>query len=142
MTRGFTLLELLIAISILAILAAISAPRLARPLDRFVVDRAARELAAAHGRARMRAVVESRVSLLVITPDSLVLSVLADRDTLIRWRASGPRKAGVSLTGPSRPLRFLPSGVAYGVSNATFELSRGATTRRVVVSRWGRVRIQ
>ena len=37
---------------------------------------------------------------------------------------------------------FAPSGVAVGASNATYTLRRGGALRQVIVSRYGRVRMQ
>jgi prepilin-type N-terminal cleavage/methylation domain-containing protein len=142
MPRGFSLLELLLLLTLVGILAGLAYPRALETLDRAAVERATRELVAAHARARMNAVVESRIGLLYVSADSIVLKMVAGSDTLTRWRSPGPRTLGITLSGPSRPLRFLPSGVTFGASNATYVLSRGAWTRRVIVSRWGRVRVQ
>jgi hypothetical protein len=47
----------------------------------------------------------------------------------------------VALRGPARPLAFAPTGWTAGVANATYHLARGAATRDVIISRYGRVRI-
>lgn len=142
MTRGTTLLELLLVLAITGIVLAISGPVVSPWLDRTSVDRAARELVAAHRRARATAVLESRVSLLLIGPDSLLLRVVVGSDTITRWSAPGPAAAGVSLTGPAYPLLFSPVGWTFGVSNGTYLLRRGRATRQVVVSRLGRVTVR
>jgi Tfp pilus assembly protein FimT len=48
---------------------------------------------------------------------------------------------GVSITGTPRDLTFSPLGITTGLSNASFNLSLGSTTRTVVISRLGRIRI-
>lgn len=142
MNRGATLLELLLVLTITGIVLAMAGPAVSPWLDRASVDRAAQELVAAHRRARATAVLESRVALLFIAPDSLLLRVVAGSDTTTRWSAPGPAAAGVSLTGPAYPLRFSPVGWTFGVSNGTYRLTRGRATRQVVVSRLGRVTVR
>jgi len=142
MPRGFSLLELLLILTLVGILAGLAYPRAVDTLDRATVERATRELVVAHRRARMNAVVESRIGLLYVSGDSVVLKMVIGSDTATRWRSPGPAALGVSLSGPTRPLRFLPTGVTFGASNATFVLSKGGWSRRVVVSRWGRLRVQ
>ena len=82
------------------------------------------------------------MSLLIVKPDSLTLQVVDGVDTLTRWTTAGPQKAGVVLSGPGYPLVFAPTGVTMGASNATYQLTRNSAVRRVIVSRYGRVRIQ
>lgn len=141
MRRGFTLLEIVVTLSIAGLILGLALPRLGEMLDRVAVTSAAGEIAAAHSRARVVAVTESRVSLLLVRPDSLILLVIEDTDTVPRWAGPGPAAAGVGLSGPARPLLLAPTGVGFGVSNATYTVSRGRAARQVIVSRWGRVRI-
>ncbi len=142
MSRGFSLVELLLAILIVGLLLGITVPTLGPALDRLAVEQAAAELVAAHDRARIIAILESRVVLLTIRPDSLVIQVVNGANTLPRWAAAGPQSEGIALIGPMRSLIFAPIGTTMGFSNATYSLSRGASSRQVIVSRYGRVRIQ
>ena len=57
MHRGVTLPELVATVTIVALVLAIAAPRLAEPLDALAVEHAAGEIAGAHARARVAAVV-------------------------------------------------------------------------------------
>ena len=142
MRQGFTLVELLITMTLVSLLGMITLPRLSRPLASLRVEQEAHRLAAAHTRARMIAVTASRVALLRITPDSMTIGTVEGGDTIPRWRGPGPAAAGVSLAGPVRPLLFAPVGITYGVSNGTWTLSYRGVVRRVIVSRLGRIRIQ
>jgi len=110
--------------------------------DRMAVDQAARDIAALHARARLLAMVESRPIRLDIGPDSSVMRVIADGDTITRWRGAGMTSEPATVSGPARALWFSPAGVTYGVSNATWVVTRGTVERKVIVSRWGRVRIE
>jgi prepilin-type N-terminal cleavage/methylation domain-containing protein len=141
MRRGFTLFELLLVVSIVALLLASALPRAGHLLDSITVEQAAQRLAAAHARARILAVVQSRVALLLIRPDSVTLRLIQGRDTTTVWTAAGPSAAGVTLTGPARTIVFSPIGMTTGVSNATYVLVRGPARRQLIISRLGRVRI-
>lgn len=139
--NGVTLIELLLALCIVGLLTAIAVPHLVPRLDAIAADTAARRLVAAHSRARMTAILQSRVVLLSIRADSLTTYVVSGADTVVVWREVGPVEDGVRLTGPTRRLTFSPVGLTLGVSNATFRLSRGGASLQVVISRLGRVRI-
>jgi len=142
MNRGTTLLEILLALAVTGLLAAIALPPVGDLHDRLLVDHAAGAITAAHTRARLMATIEGRVALLTISSDSLRIDVLSGPDTLRRWAVPGPRTDGVRLTGGGRNILFAPSGVTFGVANATYTLSRGSRVKQVVVSRYGRVRVQ
>ncbi len=142
MQRGATLPELLVAISIVALVLGIAAPRLSEPLDALAVEHAASEIAGAHARARVAAVVESRITLLHITADSLTMETVEPGGPARRWSMPGPGRFAVSMTGAARTLTFSPTGVTMGFSNASWTLTKGSATRRVVISRLGRVRIE
>ena len=139
MRQGYSLTELVAVLVIIGILAGIAAPRAARTLDKVAVEQAARQIAAAHHRARFAAILRNRVTVLTITPDSCIIQPRNDTTTL--WRDAGPSANGVALRSPGRVVMFSPVGLAMGASNATYTLTRGQARRSVIVSRLGRVRI-
>ena len=143
MQRGFTLIEMLIAIMLAGLLAALAIPGLSALHDRLAVETATEAILAAHTRARLVAVTERRVAVLTLTVDSLVLRAIeAPTDTTPRWRSPGPAIHGVAIAGVPRSVLFAPSGVTMGVANATYTLTRGGARKQIVVSRYGRVRVQ
>lgn len=142
MTRGATLLELLVALSIVGLVLGIAAPRFSEPLDTLAVEHAAGEIAGAHARARVAAVVESRITVLHIGPDSLTMESLEPDGPVRRWSMPGPDRFAVFMAGAARTLTFSPTGITMGFSNASWTLTKGSATRRVVISRLGRVRIE
>jgi prepilin-type N-terminal cleavage/methylation domain-containing protein len=142
MNRGMTLIELALALLIAGLVVIFAAAPVLGVRDRMAVDQTARDIAALHARARLLAMVESRPIRLDIGADSTLMRVIADGDTITRWRGAGLAAEPASVSGPLRPLWFSPAGVTYGVSNATWVVTRGMVERRVVVSRWGRVRIE
>ena len=139
MRHGFSLVELVLVLALLGFLLGIALPPLSGALDRIEVASAASQIAAAHTRARMMAISRSRV--LVLTVESGSLSIHPPGSTSQLWSDQGPALSSVLLTGPARSFTFSPEGFSLGLSNATFQLSRGSATRTVIVSRLGRVRI-
>jgi Tfp pilus assembly protein FimT len=139
MRRGATLIELLLILVIIGILTAIAEPRLRGFNDSLAVDRAALEIVSAHRRARISAILQSRIVELTIS--AAELSIRPRGAAADAWRTPGPAAEGVTLAGPGHVIAFSPVGISIGLSNASFLLSRGAASRTVVVSRLGRVRI-
>lgn len=142
MSRGATLLEMLIVCILLALLLGIGVPAIGALRDRLAVDGVTQSVLAAHQRARMVAVAERRVAILTLTADSMVIrAVESEEDTVVRWRGPGPSTERVTATGLPRSLWFAPSGVTMGVANGSYLLSRGGVSRQIIVSRYGRVRV-
>jgi Tfp pilus assembly protein FimT len=139
MRIGFTLSEMMLIVALIGILVGIGIPPLSRALDRVQVASAVSHIVAAHTRARLMAVTRSRVMILAV--DSLALTIRERGFSEPLWSEGGPTLDGVSLAGPSRSFTFSPEGFSLGLSNATLVLQRGASTRTVVVSRLGRIRV-
>ena len=142
MNRGMTLPELVVTVSIVSLVFGIALPRMSGPLDTLAVEHAAGDLVGAHARARVTAVLESRIARLQVGPDSMVLEVVLDTGPERRWAMPGPARSGVAMVGAARTLTFSPTGITMGFSNASWTLTKGSASRRVVVSRLGRVRIE
>ena len=139
MRTGVTLTEIVLVFALIGILLGMAVPPLMSALDRIEVAAAASHIAAAHTRARLLAVTRSQV--VVLTVDSLALTIRARGAPAPLWSEVGPAQAGVSLIGPGRAFTLSPEGFSLGLSNATLRVSRGKATRAVIVSRLGRVRI-
>lgn len=139
MKQAFSLPELVLVLAVAGILLGIAVTGLIRIMDGIHVDAAATHLVAAHQRARMMAVTRGRV--LTLSVDPARLSIAPSDGTPALWSESGPAESHVTLTGPSRRFTFSPEGIALGLSNATLRLDRGASSRTIVISRLGRVRV-
>jgi prepilin-type N-terminal cleavage/methylation domain-containing protein len=140
MKQGFTLQELMLVLAVAAILLGIGVTNLVRAMDRLSVEAAASQLAAAHQRARMMAVVKGQVLTLMV--DSVSVSIAPRSGAAPLWSASGPAASGVTLAGPPRRFTFSPEGLTLGLSNASLQLQRGSSTRTLVISRLGRIRTE
>lgn len=140
--HGTTTVELVVVVTLVTLVAAIGVPSLVHIMDRGIVERAAQQLVQAHQEARMAALTSSRIALLTLSADSLVLRTTSGRDTTLVWRRPGPRALGVEVEGPVHLFRFIPFGYTIGASNATYVVRRGAALRRVVIARYGRVQLR
>jgi type II secretion system protein H len=139
MRKAFTLPELMLVLALIGILTGLALPHLSGAMDRTEVVGAANRLIAAHRRARIMAITRGQVLVLSIDSTRLTISSHGGTDSL--WSDIGPASARVELAGPARRFTFSPEGFTMGLSNATLRLSRGSTTRTLVISRLGRVRI-
>jgi prepilin-type N-terminal cleavage/methylation domain-containing protein len=140
--RGFSLPELLLVLVILGGLTAIALPPVRTLLDGIAVENGARQIRAAHFRARMHAVAFGRITLLDLGADTIRIRSVSGSDTVLAWQGAGPAADGLTLSGPAHPLIYSPLGLTMGVSNGTWHLTYGAASRDVIVSRLGRLRIQ
>jgi prepilin-type N-terminal cleavage/methylation domain-containing protein len=139
MRKAFTLPELMLVLAVLGIITSLAVPHLSGAIDRIEVEGAANRVIAAHQRARIMAIARSQLVLLSIDSTSLTISLLGINQPL--WSDIGPAVTGVALAGPARHFTFSPVGITLGLSNATLQLTRGATMRTLVISRLGRIRI-
>jgi prepilin-type N-terminal cleavage/methylation domain-containing protein len=144
MPRGVTLFELLLVLVLVGILAGMVIPGSASLADRLAVEHQAARLLVAYRSAWVTARMQQRLALLEISADTLAIRTVQSAgspDTLLAWLAPGPSVAGVALTSPSHTSIFGPDGLAMGLANTTHVLVKGSATRKVVVSRLGRVRV-
>jgi prepilin-type N-terminal cleavage/methylation domain-containing protein len=142
MRRGFSLPELLLVLAIVGVLTAIALPPTRTLLDGVAVENGARQIRAAHFRARMHAIAFGQVTLLDLGANLIRIRSVSGPDTVLTWQAAGPAADGLTLSGPAHPLVYSPLGLTMGVSNGTWHLTYGSASRDVIVSRLGRMRIR
>jgi type II secretion system protein H len=144
MRSGFTLVEILTVIAVIGIVSAILIPGAVRSSDRAAVEYQAARIVLAYRQAWSTARNQQRLAVLRITTDSIAIRTIrsaGDPDTQLVSLEPGPVAAGVDLRSPSHTAVFGPDGIGLGAANATHVLVRGSVTRRIVVSRLGRVRV-
>ena len=142
MRRGYSLPELMMVVAIVGLLTALALPPSRRLLDGLAVENGARQIRAAHFRARMHAIAFGRTTLLDLGADTIRIRSISGPDTTVIWQSAGPAADGLTLTGPAHALTYSPLGVTMGLSNGTWHLSYGTASRDVIVSRLGRLRIR
>lgn len=138
--RGFTLVELLVILMILAVVLSLGAPRLGGALDRLATDAAARDVTTAIAVTRAAAVLQGTRARLRIAADSLRV----DRESPLGWepyaRWPGPAASGVAVHVTNPEIVFGPMGLGWGLANTRVELRRGSHIETITTSRLGRVK--
>lgn len=136
---GYTLVEILAALTILGILLAIAAPRFSGMLNTNRVERVVGGLTADLSLARIRAIRENRETVVRIDGTRYIVYVAngagAASDTLKKVRLNDNYQ-GVTLTPAT--IRFNSRGMLAGES-ATIVATHGTQTRSLSITGLGRV---
>lgn len=140
MRAGFSLMELVLVLAVVALVSAVGLPRLSAMLDHAATDAAARDVTTLLAVARAAAVSQGQRARLSIAPDTLRLDLLdpAGWRPFLRW--PGPLDRGVALQVSNPEVQFGPTGVGWGPSNTTVTLRRGSHIETITTSRVGRVK--
>src|SRR5712691_2110946 len=119
MRRGVTLAELTVVLTILALVMAVTLPRLAGIRDWIAVNAAAQDVTTSIAVARYAAVMQGVRSRAVIAADSLRIDRWQGDSwgPLLRW--GGPLQHGVTLVASNPVIMFDPIGLGRGFSNTT-----------------------
>lgn len=137
-SAGHTLMEVVVALTLMAILLSMAAPRLGDLRDRAAVRGAATELAATLASARRAAMLRSAGGMVVIDAERATATVIVGVDTLFS-HAIG-EELGVRLAATRDTVLYAPSGRGWGASNTSIIVARGRRADTLFVSRLGRVR--
>jgi prepilin-type N-terminal cleavage/methylation domain-containing protein len=135
MPRAYTLVELLLVLSILGTLTVIAAPPLVSLVDRVAVRTATQQTAALFAAARQAGLREGQATI-EITATGIRLRV---RDSVVR-RHDLLEVHGVALRSTTAAMTFDHTGLGRGIANGTIILSKRRVADTLVVSRLGRVR--
>ena len=135
---GYTLVELVVVLIVLALVCAVGVRTVARQLDHVAAVSAIGEAAGAIARARDEAVARhAMVTVRIDTSERLL--TLYSRGARLARHALG-HAYGVSLAATRDSLVFDARGLGYGAANLTLIARRGLAAETLVVSRLGRVR--
>ena len=137
MRAGFTTIELLIVLTVTAILAGITRPALLGMRDRITVRLAATDAARALADARTVALTAARRTAVRIDARANTLTVYAGSDTV---RTLHLDMYGVRMRTTRDSIAFGPTGIGWGAATATITITRGSASTALAVSRIGRIR--
>lgn len=133
--EGFTLIELIVTIVMMAIIATMAVPMFGDMLNNQNLNRSTEDLVSSINQARMKAVVERRQ-----VKVQLNSTYIADTDNQIDWMPSG--KAQLKI-GSNTSIVFLMSGlVKDATGDTTFEIcntASGNKSKIISVSRMGSI---
>ncbi len=137
MRLGTTLIEVLLAVSLVAATTAFAIPALVRLRDRVSVRLATADVAQALADARLAALTAARRTAVRVDAARGLVAIHAGADTL-RTLALAPY--GVRLSATRDSIAFGPHGLGWGAATTTITLERGTARTALAVSRLGRVR--
>jgi len=140
MSKGFTLLELLVVLCITVVLVAFWVPRAAGLMDWLATERAVRDVMTAFAVARNGAVMQTTRARITFSPDTIRIDRLRGAGWEPWWRTPGPASHGVTLEVSNPVVQFGPFGMGWGPSNTKIVLRRGSQAETITTSRVGRVK--
>lgn len=137
--RATTLLELVVVLSLLAVVAAVALPRAGRREDRRRVHGAALHAATVLSGARAEAVARGSAVAVALDSAAGTLTVIATAGDTLRVRDLSTL-FGVRLRSTRDSLAYDGRGLGIGAANLTLTFTRGAAAETLVLSRLGRLR--
>jgi prepilin-type N-terminal cleavage/methylation domain-containing protein len=141
MSKGFSLLELMIVTCIAALLMAFGLPRAARVMDWLATEHAVRDVTTALAVGRHGAVLEATRARVTFADDTLRIDRFESQGWVPWWRTPGPASRGVTMEVSNPVVIFGPTGMGWGISNTKIVLRRGSQAETITLSRVGRVKL-
>ena len=138
MQRGMTTIEMLVVVSVIALMIAITVPHFARLRDGIAVRNATAEAMSAFAVARQSAIVRGAHAGLGIDKPPGYITVAVGGELLLQRDLEGTY--GVSLASTRDSTAYSPLGHGFGAANLSLVIARGRVAETIFVSREGRVR--
>jgi Tfp pilus assembly protein FimT len=138
MRRATTAIEMIVVLSVIALIVGIVVPTFARLRDGIAVRNATAEAMSAFAVARQAAIVRAARSGLAIDRPAGHITVTVAGETLLRRDLEGTY--GVTLSSTRDSTAYSPLGHGFGAANLSLVIARGRVAETIFVSREGRVR--
>jgi Tfp pilus assembly protein FimT len=138
MRRGTTAIEMVVVLSVIALIIGIVMPTFARLRDGIAVRNATAEAVSAFAVARQAAIVRAARAGLAIDRPPGHITVTVGGETLLRRNLEGTY--GVTLSSTRDSTAYSPLGHGFGAANLSLVIARGRVAETIFVSREGRVR--
>ncbi len=138
MRRGMTAVEMVVVLSVLALLMGIVVPSLARLRDGIAVRNATAEALSAFAIARRSAIVRGATAALGVDRPPGYITVAVSGDILLQRNLE--HAYGITLSATRDSTAYSPLGHGVGAANLSLVIARGSVAETIFVSREGRVR--
>jgi len=139
MAKGFTLLEVTIAIVVILTIAGLAFPRISGTFNQIATDRALGEVLSFYHEARLAAIWRSTAVEIEFAEDTLRATFKGLADSLF-VTAPGPQAHGVQMVVSRYKIRIYPTGIGWGAANMKLVFTRGAAAESLTTSRLGRIK--
>jgi prepilin-type N-terminal cleavage/methylation domain-containing protein len=140
--RGFTLIEIMIAIGLIGLMSAMAYPRIRDALTKQAARSGRAAVIAMQAKARATAIQRGRAAQLVISGNSVLIvskkPVTGAVDTVGSVENLNSR-FGVTLVTTRDTLKFDPRGLGIDAGDSEIRVSKGAYTYAVTFSQYGRI---
>lgn len=143
--RGFTLIEIMLVVTVSGVLLLIGLPRLRDAVVRNNVYQSRVAVSAMYARARAASIEQGRIGYLVVTGNRVAALVRIAPDGTMPWADTIGvvedlnARHGVTVTSTADTLRFDPRGFGLNGGNVTIAVTRDGIADTVVVSAFGRI---
>jgi prepilin-type N-terminal cleavage/methylation domain-containing protein len=144
-TRGFSLIEVLVVLTLVAAMMAIAVPYFKNTTAKAGARTAADAIVALHARARAGAILRGRTANLVLASGTNKAVVVAAKVTGSGVDTLGKvvdlaAQYGVTVTSSSDSIGFSPRGLGTNVSTVTIVITKSGFSDTLKVSRGGRMK--
>jgi prepilin-type N-terminal cleavage/methylation domain-containing protein len=138
MRQGMTAIEMVVVLSVIALVIGIVTPSFSRLRDGIAVRNATAEAVSAFAAARQSAIVRGAHAAVSIDRPPGYITMTVGGETLLRRDLEGTY--GVVLSSTRDSTAYSPLGHGFGAANLSLVIARGRVAETIFVSREGRVR--
>ena len=138
MRRGMTAVEIVVVLSIIALVIGLVVPSLSRLRDGIAVRNATAEAISAFATARRSAIVRATTAALGVDRPPGFVTVSVDGEMLLQRNLE--QAYGVMLSSTRDSTAYSALGHGFGAANLSLVIARGSVAETIFVSREGRVR--